>query len=106
MVHYLEQNDKSKFVKHDTYTFFPISYLDYMVWTRIYHTLLNISVRADHGDASGFSELSSFPPSATASSAFTLRSTTSSSTSTPSYQPLTVLNVDDYFVMKASSECK
>ena len=106
MVHYLEQNDKSKFVKHDTYTFFPISYLDYMVWTTIYHTLLNISVRADHGDASGFSELSSFPPSATASSAFALRSTTSSSPSTPSYQPLTVLNVDDYFVMKASSECK
>ena len=37
----------------------------------------------------------------------TASSTSSTSTSTGNGdQPLTVLNVDDFFVMKASSECK
>ena len=62
---------------------------------------MNILVRADMGERE-LSDLPSLP-----SVVHTASSTSSTSTSTGNVnEPLTVFNADDFFVMKASSECK
>ena len=52
----------------------------------------------------GDKELADLPP--LPSVEHTASSTSSTSTNTDVNEPLTVLNADDFFVMKASSECK
>ena len=78
----------------------------------------NFVARPDYGDGRELPNLPSvvddikagvapaLPPAAGTGMAFTLRSSSAATSSGGSNKPPTVFNADDFFVMKASSECK
>ena len=79
----------------------------------------NFVARPDYGDGRELPNLPSVvddikanvapaspPPASGTGMAFTLRSSSAATSSGGSNKPPTVFNADDFFVMKASSECK